>query len=718
MKQKKKISWLIIFGFTLFIALFFLYFVCQQQSYKVYAASDKVTLQSETLKHSETTFEQYEKGDRTVNILVNFINYKDDYTNHFTQSEIDNILSGWIKDLNDYFMVMSQNYITLDVDYVVCVAPKTYEEYLAMDDANYSIESSLFANSLVNAQNYNGDKKNFKFDKFNVRVNAFAGEAGEWSTFLWPHAYSSQSLITMLENSKKGNMPYLTLCHELFHVFGIGDLYSYGTPQSFSAQNLDIMGTSSTRLTTNAYFRNKLGWIETSVYNDNKTTHMEEIPSTQKGSLTVDVYANSTKDYSKTIAYKFGENISKNEFFVLEFRLKNHNGFDTNIISTGVVLYRINTTAYGNSQGHTNTAYSEVIYLGDSSVDMSSTAYTETCLQGVGATYGTRGSVTNKSLVYSGGKGKANLFTGDNSGISVKVESFNGEKAKVTITFAQDKSQIDCNKMKWDYDGKFSYNGKNKTVALTNIPANLGVTYIGTQSAKNAGTYKARVEIDFDKENFELINFNISSELTWVISPAQIKIIIDAKSSMYGESLKDLTYRVQGTVYNNDSLNVQLTKQSGTNVGTYDITGRMNNNNYNATFENGSYEITKRIISIKLYDQTYNKSSFVAIDNLKYEILTTDYSLIDGDDLDIVIITKNEQISDAGTYALTAITNNENYFLEVDEANLIIVDVKAKYTYETKVLIGTAIGIGTVLAGIVIAIIRRRIRVKKIDIWF
>jgi len=717
MKQKIRNKSLVILGFIMLITLFFIYFFCQQKSCKVYAASDNITLQAENLKYSKTSFENYKKGDSVVNILVNFINYKDDETHHFTQAEIDNIISGWIKDLNEYFTIMSQNHITLDVDYVVCVAPKTYEEYLAMDDSNYSIENSLFENSLVNAQNYNGNKKNFKFSKFNVKVNAFAGENGEWSTFLWPHAYSSASMITMLEHKEGRNMPYLTLCHELFHIMGVGDLYSYGNVQSFSAQRLDIMASTYSRFTTNAYFRNKLGWIDSSVYNDNQATPIEEIPATQKGSLTLDVYANSINNFSKTIAYKFGGDISKNEFFVLEFRLKNNNGFDLDIPSTGVVLYRVNTSANGNSQGHTNTSYSEVIYLGDTSFEISNALYTKSCLQGVGASYGNRGASTSKSLVYSGGKGKDNLFTGANSGISVEVKNFNGDKATVTITFAQDKSKIDCNKMKWDYNGQFTYNGKSKTVDLINIPVELVIKYSGIKSAINAGTYKARFEIDFDEENYEIVNFNVSSELIWVVAPAQIKIIIDSKSSVYGEDFDHLTYEVQGTVYNKDDLKVKLTKQQGKDVGTYNITGQVGNKNYEATFANGIYEIKKRTLCIKLQDQTHPKSSFVAPDNLKYEILTTKYSLIDGDNLDVVIMPKSMNSIEVGTYVLTAITNNKNYSIEVQEANLIIFDDKAREGYGSGVLVGTAIVLGGVIVGIVIALIRRRIRIKNMGYW-
>jgi len=72
---------------------------------------------------------------------------------------------------------------------------------------------------------------------------------------------------------------------------------------------------------------------------------------------------------------------------------------------------------------------------------------------------------------------------------------------------------------------------------------------------------------------------------------------------------------------------------------------------------------------------------------------------------------------EVGTYVLTAITNNKNYSIEVQEANLIIFDDKAREGYGSGVLVGTAIVLGGVIVGIVIALIRRRIRIKNMGYW-
>ena len=690
MKQKKNFKGLI---FVCFLSISFLCAIFLSLNLLNNSTIANVSAQSNTIVNSSTqegyslhskpstagdsslNYQRFEKGQTVVNIVFNFVNYKNDNINNFTPTEIQDIVSKCETDINEYFERMSQGVLTLNIDYVVSTASESYSYYKSLPEANSLIELSLIASSITNKKNEYGNTKNLEFNTASVGVNFFAGSAGGWSTFLWPHAYDG-GLILLMEHGPEHSV---TLCHELLHVFGVGDLYAYtGDSQYFSAQHLDMMSTSTENMSTNAYFRNKIGWLDSSEYGDATDSDIETFSVNSKKSKTVDLYASCTTNYNKTIAYKFGENEDKNEFFMVEYKIKGYGpeNFDAGVPETGVVIYRVNTTVDGNSQGNEN-AYNEVIYMGDisNSSNISTDYYTTTCLLKEGDTYGNRGAKTNKSLVYSGGAGRTNLFTGENSEISIKVEDLTSEYATITITFKEDLEVIDLTDVNWNYENPLTYNGEMQTVELINIPSELTVTYTNIKTAKNAGTYTVTAVLNYDDEVYVLRNQNFSLTLTWKILPAQITYTINNKTSKYGEALQPLTCSIsQGQLYGSDSLNITLLKEEGVSAGSYDIDGEVESNpNYNVVFVKGIYTITKRNVNIKVLNQEYFLSSFVSADYTKYEVLEGD-SILTSDN-DVVILVVKEFISaEIGTYEITAITFNESYNLGVTPGTLTILE--------------------------------------------
>ena len=244
-----------------------------------------------------------------------------------------------------------------------------------LSDANYTTEINIFNNSVNAMLDYDGSKKDCKFSSYNLRVNIFAGNSGNWSTFLWPHAYSSNALILMMQRKQWQDISSSTLCHEMLHTFGVGDLYAYtGASQNFSCQNLDMMASSSKNVSTNAYFREKIGWIKSSDYTDSENTPIEEI--TTNSDVTLDLYNNTTSDYSKTIAYKFGVNKNNKEFFVIEYKIRRFESkWDTIISKSAVVIYRVNPSVRGNSNANSGNYLNEIIFMGDSSIDVANYSY-------------------------------------------------------------------------------------------------------------------------------------------------------------------------------------------------------------------------------------------------------------------------------------------------------------------------------------------------------
>ena len=154
-------------------------------------------------------------------------------------------------------------------------------------------------------------------------------------------------------------------------------------------------------------------------------------------------------------------------------------------------------------------------------------------------------------------------------------------------------------------------------------------------------------------------NYNdIYGSATITINKASVTINIDNQSSNYGEDLVDLTYTVSaGEIYGNDNLQIILSKDSGTTVGSYNITGTFTSTNYLVTFVNGVYEIIPACLSVSIDNKTSNFSE--AMETLTYQI--TSGQIYYNDDLGIVLTTSATNSSALGEYEIRGAWNNANY---------------------------------------------------------
>ena len=548
--------------------------------------------------YSSLTYKAYTKGMKTVNVMMNFINYPSDTSHYFTSSEVSNIVTTFRSEIQTYFNRMSQGYVTINIDFVCSVAPKSYSYYLNYTGGDdYNIETSLFDNGVAGKKGTNGNVKSFIFNEYNFKVNAFAGTAGAWSSFLWPHAWVPNSnLILMMEKVGASSMSSSTMCHEMMHTFGVGDLYSYASDQYAGCQGLDMMASSTKNMTTNAYFRNKVGWIAESNSDDGNTTPIENI--TQGGDVSVTVYANATTNYGKTIAYKFGEDATTGEFFMLEYRVQSYGGvFDTTIARTGIVVYRINPSMDGNGNVREGNKRYEVIYIGNRYYDIKTTNYTSSCILAQGGVIGNTGARGNKSLSYSSGGGDSYIFTGSNSEIVVTVNSLSTETANVTISFVS-------SSITYALDGGTNsssnpaYYTKTSTVVLNN-PTKTGYKFTGwkisgldssklVKGLTFAGTSKTFVNNDLIKQINSGSYGNITLTATWI----KVHQLILSKSNVFNNGAKYSSssdyvakyYFIEGSAgLYKDAGCTQLLTDYGTtttgkgvvwsNVPTYSITG-------------------------------------------------------------------------------------------------------------------------------------------------
>ena len=146
-------------------------------------------------------------------------------------------------------------------------------------------------------------------------------------------------------------------------------------------------------------------------------------------------------------------------------------------------------------------------------------------------------------------------------------------------------------------------------------------------SGENVGTYSITQGTLAASSNYTL-TFNSG---TFTITQRPITVTATNKSKTYGDADPALTYTYTGSLASGDSFTGALTRASGSNVGTYAITkGTLAlNNNYNLTFNNGTFTINKRPITVTAASKT--KVYGNADPALTYTI--TSGSLVPGDTL-------------------------------------------------------------------------------------
>lgn len=175
---------------------------------------------------------------------------------------------------------------------------------------------------------------------------------------------------------------------------------------------------------------------------------------------------------------------------------------------------------------------------------------------------------------------------------------------------------------------------------------------------------------------------------TYVIVPRPLTIIpSDVTAAVYGEPEKALGYTLGGEygLADGDSLNITLSRETGTDAGKYIISvseGYADNNpNYEITVNTAIYTITPRPVTVALRDQAqeFNMSGIYTVDQTAYDL--TEGTVIAGDDLGVVIVKADGTAM--GLYTLTAYSLNPNYIMTYTEARFEICKFAAVITVES-----------------------------------
>jgi|GEM_PF-5027302 len=233
-------------------------------------------------------------------------------------------------------------------------------------------------------------------------------------------------------------------------------------------------------------------------------------------------------------------------------------------------------------------------------------------------------------------------------------------------------------------DKTVTYNGEDQVIELLNVPVGASVDYYPTNTFDDAGIYEVVARISMDGfDDYEM-------HATLTIEKEVLVIRAEDKVSIYGEDLEDLTYTVEGTIYNEEVM-VYIDRSSSVDAGVYVIHVDASHPNYDISLESGTYTIEKA---------TYDMSGVffdpmrVVYNGDMYDLEITG-SLPSGVDVEYL---NNEQVG-PGIYLVTAVFtgDSENYYqipsmqarLIIEEAEILDVVFESKsvdYDGETHTL--------------------------------
>ena len=254
----------------------------------------------------------------------------------------------------------------------------------------------------------------------------------------------------------------------------------------------------------------------------------------------------------------------------------------------------------------------------------------------------------------------AETYTATITGIGI----FGGSTEKSFTVNAVDLSDVEVKQT-----GTLTYNGKaqqaqveTSAVAVNDQP--ITFTYSTTKDGNyttdvpnftTAGTHTVYYKVSAPNHN------TVTDSFTVKIDKAKVTVTADNASKTYGETDPALDWKVtSGEVFDGDTLNVNITRDSGNDVGTYAITVSENENanpNYDITFVSGTLTINVKPITVIIENKTSDYG-----DELATLTATTD-GIADGDKAADVysLSTEASKTASVGKYDITGTVLGDNY---------------------------------------------------------
>ena len=280
---------------------------------------------------------------------------------------------------------------------------------------------------------------------------------------------------------------------------------------------------------------------------------------------------------------------------------------------------------------------------------------------------------TTNNLIYGDGgyaiSGLPQNLNANEQGYNLTLSYKNFNKNLILIIH---KVNLDFSNVYWNYDGSypFTYDGEEKTIELVGIPDNVEVTYQNNK-ATNAGTYNAIATIEYDENNYNIINDEVLTQ-QWSINKAQI--------DMWGvrwdyNSYEPFTYngneREVKLINLPEGISVNYENNAKTNAGTYNATATLIYDTNNYELSNVNFNET---IEWTINKQQVNKPNKVS-SRLFYsgqEQTGVNYSEEDKDIL--FTVSGYATATNAGQYTVTfALIDTINYEWNDESTNNVVI---------------------------------------------
>ena len=435
--------------------------------------------------HSEITGTDNEnginlaEGDPTLlnhseiyNIVI-FICFSDEtpsteFPLSLTESIMDSFNGEW--SMADYYRNLSYGKFSVNTvspmkntAYYVYKDTRTREYYEKITaesgTSRYNAESSLLNNAVASASDWlsltsaNLDANSDGYVDSVSFVVSGTYEQDAWGHLMWPHAWnldkisslsSSGSSSAALKGVKVNNYTFTfakafrigLITHEFGHLVGLPDLYHYDDDTEYLPVGYwDLMHLDCvTPQFSLSYLRSKyLGFLDAK-----QTPEM-----TVGGTYTLTPTTLASED--EPVAYKI--TLSATESIWMEYRYASSATYDRDLPSSGLIVYRVNNSVYGNTEGRYQDRYHpDEVYVYRPNAAPTSVSGTKSR-----ETYNLARAALNTSADGISVLGNASstakysqsciyLTDGSNTGIVITVNEQSDEK----ITFTVDLGKYDC----------------------------------------------------------------------------------------------------------------------------------------------------------------------------------------------------------------------------------------------------------------------------------
>lgn len=332
------------------------------------------TSQNAVIQNSST---QLRAATGTVNNIVLYIRFADQTEFPAIQSNtytpVFNSTSSGYSSMRNYFQEVSYNQLdvlthfyptnngTVILSYQDAHNRDYYCPYNAVTNPNgYTSQATREHALLANAINYIASQipssLNLDYNS-DGRVDNVCfivrGDVTDWNTLLWPHRWSLYSQTVNINGKRVYDYNLLlenhsgvsVLCHEMNHTFGAPDLYHYNGDNMQPVGPWDLMENNRTPPQhMGAYMKYRYGgWISS-------------IPSiTTSGTYTLQPLTSASNN-----CYKIPISGSS-QYLVVEYRRKT-GAFENSLPDSGLLIYRINESYSGNSNGVGAGGVSDGVY--------------------------------------------------------------------------------------------------------------------------------------------------------------------------------------------------------------------------------------------------------------------------------------------------------------------------------------------------------------------